>query len=80
MNLGVAFDAAGVGLREPRGKLAGGLVRCLSVERHHRGWYAGHPSELGSPPVADWPDFNTICAAGDGFFETMDHVGVVTFL
>jgi hypothetical protein len=55
--------------REPLDELQGSFVWRLTVKRHHRGWHAWHPAELGAPAIAHWRHFDRVRATSDGLLE-----------
>ena len=63
--------------REPGREVAGGVLGCCTVERHHGRRHAGRTSQLGAPPVAHGRHLYLVRAPVDGLFETMNrHVYV----
>ena len=61
--------------RQPRGQLAGRLLRCLAVEGHHRGGHPGFPRQLSAPPVADGRHVDMVRTPTYRFFEVVnDHL------
>jgi hypothetical protein len=61
--------------RQPRGQLAGRLLRRLAVEGHHRGGHPGFPRQLSAPPVADGRHVDLVRTPTYSFFEVVnDHL------
>ena len=57
--------------REPLRELAGGGVRRLAIERHHRRWHAWHAAQLRAPVIAHWRDLDVVRTSANGFVKTM---------
>ena len=61
--------------RQPRGQLAGRLLRRLAVEGHHRGGHPGFPRQLSAPPVADRRHVDLVRTPTYCFFKVVnDHL------
>ena len=68
-------DVAAMRERQPRGQLAGRLLRSLAVEGHHRGGHPGFPRQLGAPPVAHGRHVDLVRTPTYSFFEVVnDHL------
>jgi len=68
-------DVAAMRERQPRGQLAGRLLRRLAVEGHHRGGHPGFPRQLSAPPVADGRHVDLVRTPTYSFFEVVnDHL------
>ena len=63
-----------MGAVEPVAEVGGGLVGCLTIERHHGCRHPGNPDNVGAPAFFGDPcHFDDEGSAGNGSFKTVPH-------